>query len=231
MDGSGPDPTIVLKVNIDCCNACHVKVKKGLMKLDGVNSVRVDREKRLVYVTGNVEAMELMKQIEKWGKKAKLVSCDDPRKDEDNDDQDRDHVQYMHSNKDKKKKNARGHTDAGGKHNCCTHNDFEGHGAEPYAATPTGDFGDMCADPFCKLHNREMYLRNNPHFLHPMEHGPFFQGGAPYPSFYNGGVPPHYHQQYGPSLPFGYHHRRPMPLIDGFTNFFNDDNTGGCSIM
>ncbi|CAK9151035.1 unnamed protein product [Ilex paraguariensis] len=46
MDDHRLDQTCVLKVNINCCKACRGKLKKGLLKIDGVHSVSVDAEKR-----------------------------------------------------------------------------------------------------------------------------------------------------------------------------------------
>ncbi|KAK2997932.1 hypothetical protein RJ639_026564 [Escallonia herrerae] len=417
--------TCVLKVNLSCCNACPVKLEKGLMRIDGVNSVGVHREKRLVYVRGNVDPMKLIKLIEKWGKRAELVSYEDPTKafhDDDDDghydhghdhdrgheekkkknahrnrdhehyhghvdsmhgnkeerkrnahhhpdhdhyhshvdymhrdeeemnknayyhpDYDHDYVDNMHGNKEGKKKNAHyhpnddhyhghfdnmhgnkegkkknahnhrdhyhfqghvgnmygnkeekkknahhhcdhdhrhGHVDhmhgdkqrkkkndddhhhpdhnhdhnqdqdhshaddmhsnkekkkknaqSGKDHRCNMHDDFfEGHGEEPCSAHSKENFGHMCENPYCELHNRDTNHHNNPHGMHPMDHGQFFHGGSHYPGYFGGaGVPPYHH--YRPKYPSGSHLRRPVPFIDDFTDFYNYENAGGCTTM
>ncbi|KAK3029533.1 hypothetical protein RJ639_038492 [Escallonia herrerae] len=423
MDDHSLDPTCVLKVNLSCCNLCPVKLEKGLMRINGVNSVGVHREKRLVYVRGNVDPTKLIKLIEKWGKRAKLVSYEDPTKaDHDNDDDghydhghdheggneekkkknahhhpdhehyrshvdtiygykeerkknahchpdhdhyhsfvdymnrdeeetkknghyhpdyDHDYVDNMHGNKEGKKKNAyyhpnddhyhghfdnmhgnregkkknthhhrdhyhyQGHVDnmngnkeekkknahrhcdhdhrhghvdnmqgdkqgqkkndddddhhhpdhdhnhdhghadnmhcnkekkkknarSGKDHRCNMHDDFfEGHGAEPCTTHSKENFGHMCENPYCELHNRDTNHHNNPHGMHPMDHGQFFHGGSHYPGFFAGaGVPPYHH--YRPKCPSSSHLRRPMPFIDDFTDFYNDENAGGCTTI
>ncbi|KAK2988862.1 hypothetical protein RJ640_005815 [Escallonia rubra] len=392
--------TCVLKVNLSCCNVCPVKLEKGLMRIDGVNSVGVHREKRLVYVRGNVDPMKLIKLIEKWGKRAELVSYEDPTKaDHDNVDDghydhghdhergneekkkknahhhhhhhhhppdhehyhghvntmhgnkeerkknahcrhpDHDHyhsyvdymnrdeeetkrnahyhphhdhyhghfdnmhgnkegkkknahhhrdnyhfqghVDNMHGNREEKKKNAHHHCDhdhghvdnihgdkqrkkkndddhhhpdhdhdhghadnmhcnkekkkknaqSGEDYRCNMRDDFfEGHRAEPCSTQSKENFGHMCENPYCELHNRDTNHHNNPHGMHPMDHGQFFRGGSHCPAFFGGGgVPPYHH--YRPEFPSGSHLRRPMPFIDDFPDFYNDENAGGCTTM
>ncbi|XP_040989032.1 heavy metal-associated isoprenylated plant protein 42-like [Juglans microcarpa x Juglans regia] len=62
-------PTCVLKINVKCCKACPVKLRKKLQKSPGVNSILVDKEKDLVIVSGNIDPTKLVDAIKRIGKK------------------------------------------------------------------------------------------------------------------------------------------------------------------
>ncbi|XP_042951639.1 heavy metal-associated isoprenylated plant protein 42-like [Carya illinoinensis] len=61
--------TCVLKVNIKCCKACPVKLRKKVQNSNGVNSILVDKEKDLVLVCGNIDPTKLVDAIKRIGKK------------------------------------------------------------------------------------------------------------------------------------------------------------------
>ncbi|XP_042435334.1 heavy metal-associated isoprenylated plant protein 32-like isoform X1 [Zingiber officinale] len=63
----------VMRVNI-CCDGCQKKVKKVLLKTDGVQDVCISVEERKVTVTGSVEPDVLVKKLNKAGKHAELLS-------------------------------------------------------------------------------------------------------------------------------------------------------------
>ncbi|XP_042439586.1 heavy metal-associated isoprenylated plant protein 32-like isoform X1 [Zingiber officinale] len=63
----------VMRVNI-CCDGCQKKVKKVLLKTDGVQDVSISVEERKVTVTGSVEPDVLVKKLNKAGKHAELLS-------------------------------------------------------------------------------------------------------------------------------------------------------------
>ncbi|XVE77747.1 hypothetical protein DITRI_Ditri13aG0087400 [Diplodiscus trichospermus] len=68
-------PTCVLKVNIHCCAACPMKVKKKLQKINGVYAIDIDAKNGLVSVQGTVQPSILIQTIsEKVGKKAELYA-------------------------------------------------------------------------------------------------------------------------------------------------------------
>ncbi|XWS36265.1 hypothetical protein CRYUN_Cryun20dG0070500 [Craigia yunnanensis] len=68
-------PTCVLKVNIQCCAACPMKVKKKLQKINGVYAVDIDTKNGLVSVQGIIQPSILIQTIsEKVGKKAELYA-------------------------------------------------------------------------------------------------------------------------------------------------------------
>ncbi|GAB2211542.1 hypothetical protein Drorol1_Dr00024859 [Drosera rotundifolia] len=63
----------VLRVNIQCdCDGCRNKVKKLLLKVDGVYTVSIDSKQGKVTVTGNVDPAVLIRKLEKSGKRAEL---------------------------------------------------------------------------------------------------------------------------------------------------------------
>ncbi|XVF54772.1 hypothetical protein PTKIN_Ptkin05aG0208800 [Pterospermum kingtungense] len=72
-----PQPQAVsictLKVGINCCTKCQMGAKKKLQQIDGVKSVECD-SKGVMTVSGEVNPMIIVKKIEKWGKKAELLS-------------------------------------------------------------------------------------------------------------------------------------------------------------
>ncbi|XWS76447.1 hypothetical protein CRYUN_Cryun01aG0176900 [Craigia yunnanensis] len=68
-------PICVLKVNIQCCAACPMKVKKKLQKINGVYAIDIDTKNGLVSVRGTVQPSILIQTIsEKDGKKAELYA-------------------------------------------------------------------------------------------------------------------------------------------------------------
>ncbi|KAL9259770.1 Heavy metal-associated isoprenylated plant protein 32-like protein [Drosera capensis] len=63
----------VLRVNIQCdCDGCRNKVKKLLLKVDGVYTVSIDSKQGKVTVTANVDPAVLIRKLEKSGKRAEL---------------------------------------------------------------------------------------------------------------------------------------------------------------
>lgn len=65
--------TCVLRVNIQCdCDGCRNKVKKLLLKVDGVYTVSIDAKQGKVTVAGNVDPAVLIQKLEKSGKHAEL---------------------------------------------------------------------------------------------------------------------------------------------------------------
>uniref|UniRef100_A0A0D9XSE0 HMA domain-containing protein n=1 Tax=Leersia perrieri TaxID=77586 RepID=A0A0D9XSE0_9ORYZ len=63
--------TCVLKVNIHC-DGCQKKVKKILHKIEGVYQTRMDAEKGMVMVSGQVDPATIIKKLSKVGKRAEL---------------------------------------------------------------------------------------------------------------------------------------------------------------
>ncbi|VFQ98768.1 unnamed protein product [Cuscuta campestris] len=63
----------VLRVNIHC-DGCKHKVKKILLKVEGVYGVKIDADNGKVTVTGNADPATLLKKLEKSGKHAELWS-------------------------------------------------------------------------------------------------------------------------------------------------------------
>ncbi|GLT53387.1 hypothetical protein SLA2020_266590 [Shorea laevis] len=63
-----------LKVDITCCDECPIKLKKKLLKTNGVTSVDIDSKQGTVKVEGDIDPMILMQMFEKMGKPAELWS-------------------------------------------------------------------------------------------------------------------------------------------------------------
>ncbi|RLM65235.1 hypothetical protein C2845_PM16G11670 [Panicum miliaceum] len=65
--------TIELKVYMHC-DACERKVRRTINKVEGVETVEVDREEKRVTVTGDFEPEKVVKKIKKkTGKKAEIL--------------------------------------------------------------------------------------------------------------------------------------------------------------
>ncbi|KAE8008337.1 hypothetical protein FH972_004858 [Carpinus fangiana] len=63
-----------LKVDITCCDKCPIKLKKKLMKTNGVIGVDIDSNNETVRVVGDIDPTILMQMFEKMGKPAELLS-------------------------------------------------------------------------------------------------------------------------------------------------------------
>ncbi|XP_074559930.1 uncharacterized protein LOC141815975 [Curcuma longa] len=62
----------VLKVNNICCDGCQKKVRRVLLRTEGVYEVTIDEEKRKVTVTGTADPATLIRKLNKAGKHAEL---------------------------------------------------------------------------------------------------------------------------------------------------------------
>ncbi|XP_071939576.1 disease resistance protein UNI-like [Coffea arabica] len=61
----------VLRMNIHC-DGCKQKIKKTLLKIDGVYAVKMDVDQQKVTVTGNVDPATLIRKLARAGKRAEL---------------------------------------------------------------------------------------------------------------------------------------------------------------
>lgn len=204
-----------------------------------MDSVVLNPEKKLVYVTGKVDPTELMKKFSKWGKKAQLLSYDKEAMNEEK------HVEgeLKIAQIRKEKKNSSCRSQETDEH-YCGHNDF-GHEPESYVPPKELDISTICRDPFCKIHVRNAVIKNAPAVLprrngtamwpHPHMNGDGGGiGGYPPPAVLDPGygyprMPP-YQQRYPRIAPPAIHYynlRRPMPGFD----YFSDEHSGGCSII
>ncbi|RWW33550.1 hypothetical protein GW17_00001741, partial [Ensete ventricosum] len=64
--------TCVLKVRL-CCVGCQKKIRKALLKIDGVRAIDLDVKEGKVIVTGNVDPAILIKKLRKVRKVAELL--------------------------------------------------------------------------------------------------------------------------------------------------------------
>ncbi|RLM73287.1 hypothetical protein C2845_PM15G13420 [Panicum miliaceum] len=75
--------TIELKVYMHC-DACERKVRRTINKVEGVETVEVDREENKVTVTGDFEPEKVVKKIKKkTGKKAEIMVPEEDEEEED----------------------------------------------------------------------------------------------------------------------------------------------------
>ncbi|KAH9309307.1 hypothetical protein KI387_037218, partial [Taxus chinensis] len=54
--------TIVMKVNIDC-QGCRDKMRRALLKIDGMNGFQIDRNKVTANIKGNKDSDKIIKKI------------------------------------------------------------------------------------------------------------------------------------------------------------------------
>ncbi|XP_057509180.1 heavy metal-associated isoprenylated plant protein 42-like [Actinidia eriantha] len=140
-------PTCVFKVNLSCCKACGVNLKKLLFKIDGVHEVDIDADKRLVKVTGKADPAIILDKIQKK-KKAEILSYENPTVNTQKDD----------SKNKKSKKN--GNNLKGKERDCFCPDEPDPHEREDYV--PTREFqDDVCRDPYCRLHHKKPIIHGN----------------------------------------------------------------------
>ncbi|XP_057473279.1 heavy metal-associated isoprenylated plant protein 42-like [Actinidia eriantha] len=141
-------PTCVFKVNISCCKACVVNLKKLLFKIDGVHEVDIDADKRLVKVTGKADPAIILDKIQEKKKKAEILSYEDPTV----------NTQTEDSKKKQDKKN--GNNLKAKEKYCFCPDEPEPHECEDYV--PPKEFqDDVCRDPYCKLHHKKTIIHGN----------------------------------------------------------------------
>uniref|UniRef100_A0A2N9J9L6 HMA domain-containing protein n=1 Tax=Fagus sylvatica TaxID=28930 RepID=A0A2N9J9L6_FAGSY len=66
-------PICILKVEITCCDECPIKLKKKLLKTNGVTSVEIDSKKGTVKIIGDIDPTVLIQMFDKMGKPAELL--------------------------------------------------------------------------------------------------------------------------------------------------------------
>ncbi|CAL5031182.1 unnamed protein product [Urochloa decumbens] len=75
--------TIELKVYMHC-DACERKVRRTINKVEGVETVDIDREENKVKVTGDFDPEKVVKKIKKkTGKKAEILIPEEDEEEED----------------------------------------------------------------------------------------------------------------------------------------------------
>lgn len=125
-----------------------------------MDSVDLDPEKKLVYVTGRIDPSEIIKKFEKWQRKAQVVSSDknNESKTEEEDlefnrhhsgkgtKNSNDHNKKIHNHREKKHCNHIGDIDS-------TSLSFKvGHEPEKYVPSKEEDIRNICRDPYCRIH-------------------------------------------------------------------------------
>ncbi|XP_051212685.1 heavy metal-associated isoprenylated plant protein 20 [Lolium perenne] len=77
MGEANAEPTNSITVDVRVymhCDACERLVRRTIKKMDGVETVEVDREENKITVTGDFKAHKLLKKIKKkTGKKAEIL--------------------------------------------------------------------------------------------------------------------------------------------------------------
>ncbi|EOA18487.1 hypothetical protein CARUB_v10007037mg, partial [Capsella rubella] len=67
-------PTCVLRVGLKCCKGCQTKAKRKMLSVSGVSAVEYNAVQGLLTVSGDVNPTILLHKLNKWGKKAEIVS-------------------------------------------------------------------------------------------------------------------------------------------------------------
>ncbi|XP_010552784.1 PREDICTED: uncharacterized protein LOC104823057 [Tarenaya hassleriana] len=74
-------PICILKMNLQCCRDCPLRVKKLLQKVTGVYAITIDPKEGIVLVSGTAEPRVLIKAVEEIGKSPELYAYEkDPSK-------------------------------------------------------------------------------------------------------------------------------------------------------
>ncbi|KAJ3694039.1 hypothetical protein LUZ60_009519 [Juncus effusus] len=74
---------IVLRVSV-CCDKCKTCIMKAVAKLDGIKSIAIDAEKSSLTLICDTNLVQIVKELKKAGKVAKVVSVG-PEKEEEKD--------------------------------------------------------------------------------------------------------------------------------------------------
>lgn len=66
--------TFVLKLNLHCyCQGCVTRVKKLVLKIQGVDSIKIEGEEAMATISGNVDPHRVIKELEKDKTSAQLL--------------------------------------------------------------------------------------------------------------------------------------------------------------
>nr|XP_027127264.1 uncharacterized protein LOC113743453 [Coffea arabica] len=208
-------PIIVLRVNINCCKDCPETLKKALWSINGVYSVAVDPEKKLVYVAGKVDPKLLLDSIAKMGKSAEILSCEegankDKRQAYDDHFFNRGQNYHYHGKEDYNFRRTGMEQKQSGKKEGDDDHEFEDY-------VPPKFDPHLCRDPFCKLHNRRpIFHEKVPAWNSPHHSARFFHGASP--MFYHGSHLDDYYSHPGMSQP-------------GYGGYGSHGDDSGCTIM
>ncbi|XP_059274821.1 uncharacterized protein LOC132029570 [Lycium ferocissimum] len=74
MELQAPQPDCIIKIEaIGCCENCAKRVREKIVRLEGVHSVEIDRERRWVYIAGDIELQSLMTYLTRRSVKPQSV--------------------------------------------------------------------------------------------------------------------------------------------------------------
>ncbi|KAH7862115.1 hypothetical protein Vadar_000110 [Vaccinium darrowii] len=247
MDPRAVYPACVLKVNLGCCQACVVNLKKLLSTIDGVYGFDINVVKGLVTVSGTAHPQLLVEKIRQKKKKAVLVSYEKPtpnaKTDDSNGKENKKDGNFSDSNTKENKKNGNfldsntkenkkhGNGDQKGKKkDYLCHHEPDSHEFEAHVAPKPSPI-DTCRDPYCKIHHKKPVIirptDNTPtnKFQLPLNRPHFLPPHLPPPGFLPRPPPvPHYPRiepiAYDRPLPQydPWYHQRPPPQSDPWSN-------------
>ncbi|XP_027101351.1 uncharacterized protein [Coffea arabica] len=210
MENPSTEPTILLKMNINCCEFCPGRLERALLTIDGVLSVAVYREKNLVAVKGKVDPNKLIASIKAWGKTAKFLGYDGGPMNFNNH-ADKEKPQSSKPVRDKcpehknfpkngKERNRGYPKDEGRKKEESSH--------EPEAYVAPQIDREVCRDPYCKLHKSRPIFHNKVPSIDCADH-PHHTGGY----FPRGGSGSHF-LNHGNASPYDYPRMAPHPMME-----------------
>ncbi|XP_019155345.1 PREDICTED: uncharacterized protein LOC109152212 [Ipomoea nil] len=73
MENQVPEPNCILRVNGCSCDECCLKLRTLLLKVDGVESVGLDGEKRWVLLRGDADPIKLLGALNLKGREAEIM--------------------------------------------------------------------------------------------------------------------------------------------------------------
>ncbi|KAM3308344.1 hypothetical protein P3S67_010088 [Capsicum chacoense] len=74
MEHRPDDPVCVIRVEVDCCATCQIKLRKILLRISGVLEVYYDPKTNLATIRGNFDPLMVIEAIKRKGKHAELIS-------------------------------------------------------------------------------------------------------------------------------------------------------------
>ncbi|KAL8050477.1 hypothetical protein ABFX02_06G084500 [Erythranthe guttata] len=213
MENHPPNHTKVLSIDLTCCGKCPNILENILLRMPGVDSVSIDTEKGLVFVTGKIDPTTLLDKVSNLGKEVRLLPNN-------KDTEEKIHEHTTRQGRDKKYSAPREKGQKSHKNCCCQDGrhyqkkeekkeEEEAHKCEAYVA-PNID-PRVCRDFYCKIHPKMRKIIDRV----PADSSSWF-GGLPFHSGYGpyGAESYIYPGWYGEEPPrYGYPRPHPPPSM------------------
>ncbi|KAL6003659.1 hypothetical protein ACLOJK_023892 [Asimina triloba] len=254
MAKEGDLKKVDLKVSVICCDGCKRKVKKTLQSIPGVLETQIDAMQPKVTVTGKVDAQILIKRLGRVGKQAELWPSENqkPKEEKKAGSNDKEAEAAAVSGKDKENMNKSSAQNCKCSGACSTDKSKESDSGKNGGNKKGGEKDQKQVEDSCKT---GCVAKNiNPSSSSPPpppQEGIVHEGGnvgsyaashycfiepstVAYPCYalnaYSAPPPHHFQERCFYELPMM---SRVVVQTPGpsFTDYFNDENTAGCSVM